>query len=1009
MDTNHFRTRLQRKFGNAYILIVAFPLVLLLVGLTAPGLAWGAPQAGLSLAATPTATLPATEIRQVETRLAELGYVEVGLVDDQYTSQTDAALRHFQYLNHLEPNGVLDAKTRQALLGKDAIPFRLPPPFPGVEIRENVYWQDDQALHSRLTTLKYLAEGEPEAVRGAYGPQTKAAVQRFQKVNKLQASGIVNLETWRALFSPWALPAAGTPDYTQPKKAGWTTSIYPSGENPFALDFDGKRLWVAHQGEGFRANYLLGIDPSAGPLAVHVPVYVGEPAATIDSRLGGMLFAKNRLWLLFPNASGNRAGPFFRTGYTDSGTFSAAIDLEGCPQGECFPSWAIGFGGSAVWMTSGNQVVGINSTTLKPFTSFEVGWLSGGRMAFDGVCFWMRGEAGMTAFNPTLGGPCANAQDAYQLPADGVVFDGKRIWGASSAAGFVMSIDVKSGQVGEPISTGSGASALAFDGKRVWVANELDNTVVGLDPATGVTGQPIPVGSRPVALLYDGKRLWVASAGSRTVQAIEVTSYTIPTPTPAPTAKPTQRPTVTPTRPASATPLPLPKLERNLKLQSPAMQGEDVKLLQTWLLALGYSEVGTPDGVFGRMTDAAVRKYQTANGLVVDGVVGPKTWEALYAQYVGVGPAPQAGPTPTTDPNFTALAYADRGARVEDLKARLLNLGYPVCSIEENTFDLQTEAAVRAFQSANGLAADGVVGSRTWSVLAGPNARLAPTPAAELERKIDSTYQVDGKANALGLDDTQAWVGLNGAIARIELKSLKMIKKFTLGPIGKQKAWDGTTYDVRFFTNFLAPLGGKVWLGGGTAYGYDIGRPAVLLIDANGKPQGEAYNFPTGNPEFSRVMGLMPVGKEVWAVQRNEEGMSLYQLNERGGVQYRAGLYELALFEGTSFASDGTWLWAALPKEGAAVTPLKIANSALSPALGPCGQYVAYDGKLLWVAEPGGSAAGRIGAYDPATGKLQSFATLPAGFTFRGLAANARFTVALAESKGKSFLLVLKK
>ena len=56
-------------------------------------------------------------------------------------------------------------------------------------------------------------------------------------------------------------------------------------------------------------------------------------------------------------------------------------------------------------------------------------------------------------------------------------------------------------------------------------------------------------------------------------------------------------------------------------------RGPDVVYLQTLL-----SDVGTPvngDGVFGPATYAAVRVFQAAYGLTVDGVVGPKTWEAL--------------------------------------------------------------------------------------------------------------------------------------------------------------------------------------------------------------------------------------------------------------------------------------------------------------------------------------------------------------------------------------------
>lgn len=51
-------------------------------------------------------------------------------------------------------------------------------------------------------------------------------------------------------------------------------------------------------------------------------------------------------------------------------------------------------------------------------------------------------------------------------------------------------------------------------------------------------------------------------------------------------------------------------------------KGEDVKTLQKKLNL-------QVDGIFGSITEEAVIEFQKSNGLVADGVVGPKTWEKL--------------------------------------------------------------------------------------------------------------------------------------------------------------------------------------------------------------------------------------------------------------------------------------------------------------------------------------------------------------------------------------------
>jgi N-acetylmuramoyl-L-alanine amidase len=61
-----------------------------------------------------------------------------------------------------------------------------------------------------------------------------------------------------------------------------------------------------------------------------------------------------------------------------------------------------------------------------------------------------------------------------------------------------------------------------------------------------------------------------------------------------------------------------PSLPSTVRLGS---TGDDVKLLQAAIFEV--------DGVFGPVTHAAVREYQKANGLTVDGICGPETWATI--------------------------------------------------------------------------------------------------------------------------------------------------------------------------------------------------------------------------------------------------------------------------------------------------------------------------------------------------------------------------------------------
>lgn len=84
--------------------------------------------------------------------------------------------------------------------------------------------------------------------------------------------------------------------------------------------------------------------------------------------------------------------------------------------------------------------------------------------------------------------------------------------------------------------------------------------------------------------------------------------------------------------PASTNPYPIPT--RLLKRTWPIMMsGNDVKWLQYELVGRGY-DTGGVDGRFGDKTLEAVKGYQGAHGLVVDGKVGPATRWSLISKGV---------------------------------------------------------------------------------------------------------------------------------------------------------------------------------------------------------------------------------------------------------------------------------------------------------------------------------------------------------------------------------------
>jgi peptidoglycan hydrolase-like protein with peptidoglycan-binding domain len=124
-----------------------------------------------------------------------------------------------------------------------------------------------------------------------------------------------------------------------------------------------------------------------------------------------------------------------------------------------------------------------------------------------------------------------------------------------------------------------------------------------------------------------------------------------------------------------------------------------VRDLQEALKALNF-DPGTIDGVFGAQTEGAVRAFQLAREIPVDGVVGRVTW-------INIDEADQSHPV---------LRSGATGLPVRRLQSRMSAVGFDTGGVD-GRFGAKTEAAVRTLQHDFNLAIDGIVGPRTWDVV----------------------------------------------------------------------------------------------------------------------------------------------------------------------------------------------------------------------------------------------------------------------------------------------------
>lgn len=134
--------------------------------------------------------------------------------------------------------------------------------------------------------------------------------------------------------------------------------------------------------------------------------------------------------------------------------------------------------------------------------------------------------------------------------------------------------------------------------------------------------------------------------------------------------------------------------------------GKEVRDIQSRLMRLNYDLGMTQaDGVFGKMTEKAVKEFQSRCGLTPTGVVDDLTWQRLFQESLFLG---------------ERLLYLHfpyfKGNDVRELQFKLVNLGFNPGPID-GVFGVKTERALKEFQQSVGLIVDGICGPETLNFL----------------------------------------------------------------------------------------------------------------------------------------------------------------------------------------------------------------------------------------------------------------------------------------------------
>lgn len=141
------------------------------------------------------------------------------------------------------------------------------------------------------------------------------------------------------------------------------------------------------------------------------------------------------------------------------------------------------------------------------------------------------------------------------------------------------------------------------------------------------------------------------------------------------------------------------------------MSGVPVKRVQERL------KINT-DGIYGAVTEKALREFQQSHGLTADGIAGPDTFTAM---------------------GLNELVLLRKGIRGDTVRKLQSALGIDA----DGKFGPGTEKAVREFQKTHGLKVDGMAGPETLANLDGFSDFTEDTVKEALVRADEEKFEIE--------------------------------------------------------------------------------------------------------------------------------------------------------------------------------------------------------------------------------------------------------------------------